>query len=324
MFPTRGLGYNVTRGETPCPHYILESSMYRTFKTLPWLGAACALALTLACNSTPNAPTAPEGATSTLGAAADGSTLKANAPALVGPMNDERLTTRQPTLVTNNTQGQYVNRPFAYEFQVMNDGGSVIRSATVAAGSGTTSWLYPENLDRDTPYRWRVRATLGGMVGPWSPTARFLTVRENRTPSPATGRLPLPNRLDVVNRVIAQNPGILAANRSCQDPSHGGNAVTGWEFLDKLVDELRLTDTRWGYNGKRGNVNDPSHDVVAYNYGRQPDEGTTEVYIVDVLLSHCGPGPSAAWIDQTEITFLSNTIGRWTSRGRFPSSQGIQ
>jgi hypothetical protein len=227
--------------------------------------------------------------------------------------------------VTNNTTGQFVNRPFSYEFQLLNDGGSVLRSTTLAGGSGgRTSWDYPEALERDTPYRWRVRATLSGTVGPWSATGRFITVRENRTPSPATGRLPLPNMLGVVNQVIAQNPGILSANRSCQDPSHGGNAVTGWEFLDKVVDAMRLVDTRWGYNGKRGNVNDPSHDVVAYNYGRQPDEGTTEVYIVDILLSHCGPGPASAWIDQTQVTFESNTIGRWTSRGRFAGSQGVK
>ena len=37
--------------------------------------------------------------------------------------------------------------------------------------------------------------------------------------------------------------------------------------MDQVVDTLRTYDTRWGYNGKRGNTNDPSKDVVAYHYG---------------------------------------------------------
>ncbi len=62
--------------------------------------------------------------------------------------------------------------------------------------------------------------------------------------------------------------------------------------MDKVVDTLRLTDTRFGYNGKRGNAADPSLDVIAYNWGSQPDEGTTEVYIFDILLGHCGNSPA--------------------------------
>ena len=71
------------------------------------------------------------------------------------------------------------------------------------------------------------------------------------------------------------------------------------------------------YNGKRGNTSDPSHDVVDYNYGGQPDEGTTDVYIVDVISGHCGGNPGPAWIDQTEATRNAGAIGRWTGRGRF-------
>jgi hypothetical protein len=88
--------------------------------------------------------------------------------------------------------------------------------------------------------------------------------------------------------------------------------------MDRVVDRLRTFDTRWGYNGKRGNPSDPSLDVVDYNYGSQRDEGTTEVYIIDVISGHCGSAPAPAWIDQTEATVRSGSIGRWISRGRFP------
>jgi hypothetical protein len=113
----------------------------------------------------------------------------------------------------------------------------------------------------------------------------------------------------VVSDVAAQFP--AAMRNSCQE--QGGS----WEFMDRLLDRLRTFDSRWGYNGKRGNTNDPSNDVVDYNFGSQPDEGTTDVYIIDVVSGHCGSNPGPAWIDQTENTRNSGTIGRWTGRGRF-------
>jgi hypothetical protein len=113
----------------------------------------------------------------------------------------------------------------------------------------------------------------------------------------------------VVDDVARQYPSAL--RNSCQD--HGGS----WEFMDRLVDRLRQFDTRWGYNGKRGNSSDPSHDVVAYNFGAGRDEGTTNVYNIDVIGGHCGSNPSPAWIDQTGPTAQQGSIGRWTGRGRF-------
>jgi len=132
----------------------------------------------------------------------------------------------------------------------------------------------------------------------------------NRTPDPAEGeRLPLPNMEHVVHQIASQYPDAL--RHSCQE--HGGS----WEFMDRLVDELRRHDTRWGYNWKRGNVGDPSMDIVDYHWGRGDDENSTDVYIVDVILGHCGDGPTPAWIDQTGATHNAGTIGRWTGRGRF-------
>ena len=132
----------------------------------------------------------------------------------------------------------------------------------------------------------------------------------NRAPDPADGeRLPLPDMEHVVREVAARYPDALRA--SCQE--HGGS----WEFMDRLVDELRKHDTRWGYNWKRGNVGDPSMDVVDYHWGRGGDENSTDVYILDVVLGHCGDNPGPAWIDVTDATYHGGSIGRWTSRGRF-------
>ena len=112
----------------------------------------------------------------------------------------------------------------------------------------------------------------------------------------------------MVDALAAERPDLLAA--SCI-PEGGNNG-----FLFELVRQLRQRDTRWGLNWKRGNEGDLSQDVVDYYYG--PDlpgadyEGRTEVYIIDVISGHCGPDPGTTWIDQTEVTRLGGTIGRWT------------
>jgi hypothetical protein len=135
-------------------------------------------------------------------------------------------------------------------------------------------------------------------------------VSANRTPDPEEGgRLALPDMSETVARFASQHPD--AFRNSCQD--HGGS----WDFLDLVVDELRRHDTRWGYNWKRGNVGDASKDVIDYHWGRGDDEGSTEVYIIDIIGGHCGGNPYPIWNDVTDATYGSGTVGRWTGRGRF-------
>ena len=132
----------------------------------------------------------------------------------------------------------------------------------------------------------------------------------NRTPDPAEGEaLPLPDMRALVQEVAASDPTLIA--ESCQDD--GGN----WRFLDTLVDRLRKVDTRWGYNWKRGVVGDPSKDVVDYHYSAGADEDSQDVYIIDVLIGHCGPDPAPGWTDVTQATLDGGTIGVWTGRERF-------
>ena len=132
-----------------------------------------------------------------------------------------------------------------------------------------------------------------------------------RTPDPAPGqRLGLPGYgASVVQQVAAARPDLLRS--SCQD--EGGN----WGFMDLVVDTLRTYDTRWGYNWKRGNVGDPSKDVIDYHYGAGRDEGSTEVYLIDIISQHCTSSAGPAWIDVTGATLAGGAIGRWTGRGRF-------
>lgn len=201
-------------------------------------------------------------------------------------------------------------------------GGTVLN---VTPGNGETVASAGQLLP-NTTYFWRVAQSDGQYWSPFSALVEFRTAAPapvaptplpnpgggaglvgpgGRTPNPGPGgKLPLPNMFHVVQQVAAEYPAALA--NSCQ--SHGGT----WEFMDRLVDRLRTWDSRWGYNWKRGVTGDPSHDVVDYNWGNNADEGTSDVYIIDVIVGHCGSSPAPTWIDVTPLG-----VGRWTGRGRF-------
>lgn len=273
------------------------------------------------------------------------------APTPAAPGSGSTVTTNTPDLtVSNGPVSGPLAGPVSYRFDIATDSNfaNLVAVLTVARTSGSVTTAQPTPLAYNTVYYWRVTASDGVVTSPATPMAMFRTPpapvapaaptppappapTTPTTPAPATPttptplaprptgarasnpapgqRLPLPNMASVVDEVARQYSGAL--RNSCQ--SHGGT----WEFMDRLVDRLRTYDTRWGYNGKRGNPADPSHDVVAYNFGSDRDEGTTNVYIIDVIVGHCGSNPGPAFIDQTQITASQGTVGRWTSRGRF-------
>ncbi len=226
------------------------------------------------------------------------------------------------------------NAVYRIEVGTAPDPASIVAVLTAAPDPSGTTLVAVGNIPYNSTYYWRAYATDGVTTSGYSTTVSFKTPAAPGGPAPSPGPGPSPSpspgpgggartpdpppgqRLglpgygaSVVEDIARQYPSAL--RNSCQE--HGGS----WEFMDRLVDRLRTMDTRWGYNGKRGNAGDPSQDIVDYNYGSQPDEGTTEVYIIDILGGHCGPNPTPAWIDQTEATRNAGTIGRWISRGRF-------
>lgn len=218
-----------------------------------------------------------------------------------------------------------------YRFQISRQGdfGQTTALLTAPPAANGLTVVSMGELPYDTVFYWRVWATDGSTESPISNALAFKTPPApaappggggpidglplgpgGRTPDPQGGRLPLPGYgASVVQQVAAKFPHLLA--NSCQE--HGGS----WAFMDAVVDTLRSYDTRWGYNGKRGDANNPSLDVVTYHYSGGPDQGSTDVYIIDTIGGHCGPHPSATWIDVTAATINGGTIGRWISRGRF-------
>lgn len=168
-------------------------------------------------------------------------------------------------------------------------------------------------------YYWRVRAYNGTTPGAVYGTAGFYVGPRPdpgtgpRTPNPAPGhRLPVPSHAArVVDEVAAAYPADLFF--SCVEAERYRGIPQGTNaFMFKVLRELRKYDTRWTLNWKRGAVGDLSQDIVNYNYGVLPDEGTTDVYIIDVIAGHCGPRPAGAFIDQTDATARAGAIGRGT------------
>ncbi len=241
------------------------------------------------------------------------------------------LTTNKPDFrVTNGAVSGTTGVVYRFEVSQTADFSAVIALVTVTPGANGTSTMTLGELPYNTTYYWRAYATDGTKQSAYSGTLSFRTPAPpapplppvtapgsggvplgpgGRTADPSGGRLPLPNMASLVAAVARANPGPL--QNSCQE--QGGS----WQFMDIAVDTLRTYDTRWGYNGKRGNANDPSHDVVTYHHGPGSDQNSTAVYIIDIIGGHCGPTPSAGWIDVTEVTRNAGSIGRWISRGRF-------
>ncbi|MDA1091845.1 MAG: hypothetical protein O3A25_01040 [Acidobacteria bacterium] len=215
-------------------------------------------------------------------------------PAPLSPANGSDVRTSRPELIVTNGAVSANAGAVAIEFQIDDDPKlSNPSTFSVAMGTdGTTKGVFADPLGIGTAFGWRARATNGTITSAWSEIFTFNTVGGARAADPPPGqRLPLPNRRSVVEQVAAMHPDALA--NSCQE--HGGS----WAFMDLVVDTLRLEDERWGFNCKRGNCNDVSLDVIDYHNGADSSQGSPNVYVIDIILGHCGANPRPTWIDQT-------------------------
>ena len=246
------------------------------------LGLVALLAASAACssNNNPMSPSATPGAGNVAAVPEGTPTLKANTPGSpspgsgatteLGPQN-----TLPVTLSVANAVATHANTvALSHRFQLFegstpagraaragrrrrpyeldgHDAAEVRHDLHVACARGTHRWLrrVVAQLDvqdaggagvRRQPHarsRRRVRACR-------SPTARAWSMRRS-----------------------------LRARTWCVVPARTSGGT--WEFMDYLVDELRKEDNRWGYNGKRGNANDPSQDIVDYHWGAGPSDDST-------------------------------------------------
>ena len=133
-------------------------------------------------------------------------------------------------------------------------------------------------------------------------------------PPPPSNPPPLPDVQARIQQLTAARPDLFA--RQCE----AGVKYVNSPWQDYIIDNLRATDPRWGYNGKptrtaADNGGRPvvaAGDELAYFYGTGNPQGSTDVYLVDILLGHCGPSPQLTW-----RVFTGEEPGFWTGAGRF-------
>ena len=151
----------------------------------------------------------------------------------------------------------------------------------------------------------RTDATTGGFTYTATPT----------TPPPPPPTPPaLPDARAQIQQFFNERPELFA--QQCA----AGVKYVNSPWQDYIVDRLRQTDPRWGYNGKptrtaADNGGLPvvaAGDELAYFYGTGNPQGSTDVYLVDILLGHCGPSPQLTW-----RVFTGEEPGFWTGAGRF-------
>jgi hypothetical protein len=144
----------------------------------PGLVALLAAAVFAAgCRGDQTSPSAPSTVVppALLGANPDGSTLKVTPPAVQSPTNLQQLDDLTPVFRFTNAQALHVSVPLQHEVELLTEGGQRIGMMAVTTGAGQSAHTYPGNLEMNTVYQWRVRATYGGHVGPWSNVGAFRT-----------------------------------------------------------------------------------------------------------------------------------------------------
>lgn len=274
----------------------------------------------------PASPSAVVGGESTLNA--DGSNLKASAPLAISPTFESTNVSVAPTLAARAGAGRFQNAVLAQRFQVADSDAftNILASGVgVTDASGVTRYAVDPTLAAGRRVLWRVRAEMGDAVGPWSNVMAFTTAGSIAATAPTTGpststgprpadpapgvRLPLPDMRGVL-------AGFSDSSQSCPR----GLKYVNNPWQDRVIDAFRQVDTRWGYNGKptktagdnEGVPVTAAGDEAAYHYSGGPDQGSPEVHLVDMLVSHCGSGASLTW-----RVFTGEEPGFWTGVGRF-------
>lgn len=111
-----------------------------------------------------------------------------------------------------------------------------------------------------------------------------------------------PNRIDVIQRVHNSNPGLIHQYLSfCMECVRELNK----DEKQRAESDPSYQPSLWGLNGKRGNRNDLSNDVVTRLNSNVP----WGCSIVDIIGAADTDNPSVVWIDQTRRTAELGTVG---------------
>jgi hypothetical protein len=133
---------------------------------------ASILGLALACSRQSPAPMSPTShGVANAADAADGSTLKADPPVLVSPINNQQASDN-PTLTAKPTKLDFDGRSagLQYRFELYNPSGAKILDSGLL---NQPTFQVTERLPFSQRHTWRVRAEFQGRVSPWSETGSF-------------------------------------------------------------------------------------------------------------------------------------------------------
>jgi hypothetical protein len=282
----------------------------------------------VACESGMNSPASPSAVAGPVSALnADGSNLKASAPLAISPLFEATNIAVTPNLAARAGTSRYETTTLSQRFQVADsdDFSNIVASGMGSTdASGVTRYTVETALTANKRYVWRVRAEMSDATGPWSNVMAFTTAGSGGTPSnptgPTTGGPRTPDPAPGVPLPLPDMRSVLAQHANAADSCPRGLKYVNNPWQDRVIDHFRQTDTRWGYNGKptrtaADNGGRPvvaAGDELAYYYGSGAAQGSTEVYLVDILEGHCGPTPRLTW-----RVFTGEEPGFWTGAGRF-------
>lgn len=121
----------------------------------------------------------------------------------------------------------------------------------------------------------------------------------------------IPNMLAEVERLSIKFP------QAWKD-AHTGNAHTE-DFIYLLAAHLHAIDPRFGLNGKRGDPNDISDDVINFKgegADFDPTDGNAPRTVIDVIAGAGGPNPRPQW---AIVSSASHPVGAaWVRPGSAP------
>jgi hypothetical protein len=192
-----------------------------------------------------------------------------NAPGLVSPINNERVSSRKPTLTVNESSRNVAIGAVSYEFQIATDQAfsKIVATGVVPESGGQTTFTPGADLASDLQHFWRGRAGDGETTSAWAATQTFRTpvlVSPGPSPSPVPGNggsCASNNGPAIVNCIAAKYPGYLVGGISL------GQRQANMSFLrDRIIEAGKCGGLDLGQNLKRGGP-DLSIDFLAW---RQP------------------------------------------------------
>jgi hypothetical protein len=114
-----------------------------------------------------------------------------SAPALVSPVNNERVGSQRPTLLVGASNKNAAVGALTYEVQVAVDQAfAQLVAAGLSPEAGGQISFTPTELPANRQHFWRARSFDGETTSPWAPTQTFMTPGAASPPPPAPGPPP--------------------------------------------------------------------------------------------------------------------------------------